>query len=584
MTRRGDELRVRPGRIAHGNKGAHKAKSYVAQVMRATKKAGHVGAHFGGAGKKATRSTFGRGRKAAHALSLKSPTRRVVVMARVVRHRGAKFRSAPLSKHIAYLRREGVTRDGNDARMFDAAGNDADAKAFSDRCEADRHHFRFAISPEDAPRMADLKTFARELMADVEHDLGTRLDWIAVDHWNTDNPHIHVLVRGIADDGKDLVISRDYIASGFRARAAEHVALELGPRTEQEVRSALERDVAAERWTGLDRTLRSAADDNGGIADLRPGRSDEDPELRRLLVGRASKLERLGLAQQVVPGQWTLKPGFEQTLRALSIRGDIVKTMHRHMTDAGREPDVSQFALHPDVPAELVLGRLVARGLHDEQTGTAYAVIDGVDGRTHHLKFSDLEMTGDAQPGAIVEVRVYDDPKGYKRLALAVRSDLAIEAQVTASGATWLDRQLLTSNTPLSHGGFGAEVRSAMEARSERLIKEELAQRRGRRVVFARDLLATLRRREIEASTVKLSKEHGHVFHPAAEGEPVAGIYRRRVTLASGRFAMIDDGLGFQLVPWRPALERYLGQEVRGIATARGGIEWSFGTKRGRSL
>ena len=127
-------------------------------------------------------------------------------MTRIVRHQGSKFRSAPLSKHVAYLKREGVTPDGADARMFDARSDDADTRALAERCEDDRHHFRFTVSPEDAAEMADLRAFTRELMADAERDLGTKLDWVAVDHWNTDNPHIHVLVRGRADDGADLVI------------------------------------------------------------------------------------------------------------------------------------------------------------------------------------------------------------------------------------------------------------------------------------------------------------------------------------------------------------------------------------------
>ena len=159
-----------------------------------------------------------------------------------------------------------------------------------------------------------------------------RLDWVAVDHWNTDNPHVHILIRGRADDGRDLVISRDYISRGFRARAEERVTLELGPRSDLEIRSALEKEVEAERWTGLDRALRNAADDRAGIANLRPHTSESDPELRRLMVGRAAKLERLGFAEQIEPGCWTLKPGLEDTLRDLSIRGDIIKTMHRAMS------------------------------------------------------------------------------------------------------------------------------------------------------------------------------------------------------------------------------------------------------------
>ena len=580
MSRRYDDLRVRPGRIRDSNRGARKSKSYVAQVMRAAKKAGHTGSRFGVGGRKGSRSTFGRGRKASLSLSMKSPSRRVVVKARVVRHRGSKFRSAPLVKHIAYLRREGVTRGGENARMFSARPDEADTKAFAERCEDDRHHFRFIVSPEDAPEMADLKTFTRKLMKEAEHDLGTKLDWVAVDHWNTDNPHIHVLVRGKLANGKDLVINRDYISRGFRLRAAELVGLELGPRSEQEIQSALENNVRAERWTSFDRSLQRVTDDNGGIADLRPEAPNEDPELRRLLVGRAQTLEHFGLAEQVAPGQWTLKAGLEQTLRGLAIRGDIIKTMHRAMSGAGREPDVTGFALHPEAPDTPIVGRLTARGLHDELNGTAYAIIEGTDGRTHHLKFSDLEVTGDVPPGGIVETRAYEDEKGRKRLALAVRSDLSIEAQIVAPGATWIDRQLLARDLAIGNAGFGANVRAAMFARTNHLVGEGLARRQGQRVIFARDLLATLRKRELDDAAGKLAAEHGLAHQALAEGEPVAGVYRQRVTLSSGRFAMIDDGLGFQLVPWRPALEQHLGKEVRGVATATG-IEWSFGRKRG---
>ena len=583
MTPRDDDLRVRPGRIQHGNRGAKRPQTFVGEVMRAAKKAGHVGNSFRSSQGR-SRSRFGRGRRAAVSIRLRSNARRVVMKARVVRHQGARFRSAPLPKHMAYLKREGVTRNGEDARMFDAASDTADERAFAERCEDDRHHFRFIISPEDAAELGDLKTFTRELMRDAEKDLGTRLDWVAVDHWNTDNPHVHVLIRGRADDGRDLVISREYISRGFRDRAAERVTLELGPRSEQEIRTALQREVESERWTSLDRALRDIADECGGVADLRPGSDAEDPELRRLLLGRAAKLERLGLADPVGPACWTLKPGIEPTLRQLGIRGDIIKIMHLAMSAGGHEPDVSTFALHGEEPSDPVLGKLVKRGLDDELKGSAYAIVAGVDGRTHHLRFNDIELTGDAPAGAIVEARVYDDADGRRRLSLATRSDLSIEAQMTASGATWLDRQLLAKDPPLSGGGFGAEVRDAMEARTNHLVAAGLAQRQEQRVVFARDLLATLRRHELEDAAAKLSAETGLAYQPAADGEHVSGVYRQRVALASGRFAMIDDGLGFQLVPWRPALEKELGREVRGVIAPSGNVEWSFGRKRGLGL
>ena len=167
-------------------------------------------------------------------------------------------------------------------------------------CAEDRHHFRFIVSPEDAAQKADLRALTRELMKDAERDLGTELDWVAIDHWNSDNPHVHVLVRGRADHGQDLVINPDYISNGLRGRAAEWVILELGPQSEQTIRAELENEVEAGRWTSLDRSLRDISDEGGGVADLRPGGTGEDPELRRLGIGRA-KLERLGLGEQIGP-------------------------------------------------------------------------------------------------------------------------------------------------------------------------------------------------------------------------------------------------------------------------------------------
>lgn len=583
MTTRDDDLSVRPGRIQHGRRGGKRPQTFVGEVMRAAKKAGHVGHSFRSSQGR-SRSRFGRGRRAAVSIRLRSNARRVVTKARVVRHRGTHFRSAPLPKHIAYLKREGVTRNGEPARMFDAASDEADERTFADRAKDDRHHFRFIVSPEDAAEVGDLKGFTRELVADMEKDLGTRLDWIAVDHWNTDNPHIHLLIRGRADDGQDLVISRDYISRGIRDRAAKRITLELGPRSEQQIQSALERQVEAERWTSLDRALRDISDESGGVADLRPGPNAEDPELRRLLLGRAAKLERLGLAEPVGPACWTLKPGLDDTLRDLGIRGDIIKTMHHALSRNGMEPDVSRFALHGEEPSNSVLGKLVQRGLDDELKGSAYAIVAGVDGRTHHLRFSDIEFTGDAPAGAIVEARVYDDAGGRRRLSLATRSDLSVGEQITARGATWLDRQLLAKDPPLSGGHFGAEVRDAMAARADELVKEGLARREGQRIFFARNLIVTLRRRELEETAGRLSAETGLTFQSAETGERVVGLYRRRVTLASGRFAMIDDGLGFQLVPWRPALEKNLGREVRGVMAPGGNVEWDLGRKRGLGL
>src|SRR5690606_3981947 len=289
-----------------------------------------------------------------------------------------------------------------------------------------------------------------------------------------------------------------------------------------------------------DRQLVRDARDAGAI-DLAPHPDRQPDEYQALKIGRLRKLETLGLAEQVGPGQWTVSQDAEATLRQLGERGDIIKRMHRALTEKGIERGAASYVLAAESLDTPIVGRLVERGLDDEFKGTAYAVVDGVDGRSHHIKLADLDAAGDSAPGSIVELRAYDDPRGRRRVALAVRSDLDVERQVTASGATWLDRQNIARDpAALSESGFGAEVRDALDKRAEHLIEGGFAERHGRRIVFSRNLLDRLRRREVEDVGEKLAAKTGQPFQSAGSGEHVVGTYRQRLTLASGRFAMID--------------------------------------------
>ena len=332
MSERENELRIRTGRIKDRGLRPGRAKSFFDKVARAAKRAGHSSARasrYGG------NSTFGRGRAAYAKAALGNPSRRVIVKARIVRHRGTRFRSASLATHLSYLQRDGTDRDGHEGILFDADGEDIDGRSFATSCENDRHHFRFIVSPEEANEMRDLRGFTRDLMHQAESDLETRLEWAAVAHHNTDNPHVHILVRGVDERGGDLVISRDYIGRGLRARAEGLVSLELGPRSEQEIDSSLAREVTADRWTKLDHSLQLSADDNGGILDLRPATAQTEKRLQSHLLGRAQHLENLGLATSTGPAQWMLEPNAETTLRDLGQRGDIIKTMHDALTRGG---------------------------------------------------------------------------------------------------------------------------------------------------------------------------------------------------------------------------------------------------------
>ncbi|GAA0733336.1 MULTISPECIES: DUF3363 domain-containing protein [Sphingomonas] len=582
------EFRIRPGKVRRSVSASRNARGLVAEVLRAAAKSGMGRRHGWSATARRGQSNFGRGRTAFARSRLFAPSRRVAVKVLPVVQRG---RMAPLSAHLAYLKREGVTREGSPAHMFGADTDRADDRAFAERCKDDRHHFRIIVSPEDATELSDLREYTRDLVRQMEVDLGTRLEWVAVDHWNTDNPHVHLLVRGVDDQGADLRMSREYISHNLRSRAEELAFAELGPKPEHEIERGLEREVTAERWTRLDTEIGRSADELG-IIDLRPDRAGpDDPRIRRLMVGRLQHLETMGLATEAEPGQWAMAPDAQARLRELGTRGDIIRTMGKALQDHGQQRPLDSYEIVSATPARPIVGRLLDKGLHDEVAGTAYAVIDGTDGRTHHVRFPGLEALEHSAPiGGIVELRAISRPNApAPTLVLATRSDLDLTAQAGARGATWLDHRLIERGAGIADAGFGAEVKRAMDSRADHLVREGLARRYGERIVFERGLLDTLRRRELDAAGAEIAGRTGRTYRPVATGVKVAGEYRQRLTLASGRFAMIeslggDGGLGFSLVPWSPGLERQLGRQVAGVVRDGGGIDWSLGRKRGLGL
>src|SRR5208282_2014156 len=216
--------------------------------------------------------------------SLGPRSRRVIVKARLVRVRGGSPRA--LTKHLQYLEREGVTPGGDPGRAYDASTDAANVRAFDARSRQDGYQFRFIVSPEDATRLAELREFIRGLMGKMERDLATRLDWVAVDHWDTDNPHTHIVLRGVDESGEDLFIAREYISHGMRLRACKLATDWLGPRTEREI------------WATLDRQLQARSKDHH--VDLASSAERPLPlDQRARLIGRLQRLEAMGLAREV---------------------------------------------------------------------------------------------------------------------------------------------------------------------------------------------------------------------------------------------------------------------------------------------
>jgi len=210
-------------------------------------------------------------------------------------------------------------------------GDDADGSAFLDRSEKDPHQFRFVVSADEGTRLADLKPFIRDLLSQMERDLNTRLDWVAVDHFNTGHPHTHIVIRGRDMNGEELVMARDYISHAVRGRAQALITLELGPETEVERVQKLFNEVGQERLTRLDRSLIARAKD--GILVVSAA-EEANPMQQTLRVGRLKTLERLGLAKERQQSVWALDRGAEGKLRQLGDRADKLKMMQRAFLSA----------------------------------------------------------------------------------------------------------------------------------------------------------------------------------------------------------------------------------------------------------
>ncbi len=597
-------------------------------------------------------SAFHRGAVAAR-LGVRPPSRnsrRVTVKTRIVNLKRAGARS--IAMHLRYIERDGVTADGSPASAYEKHIDAVDTKEFASRCRDDRHQFRFIVSPEDGAEIADLREFTRELMTHLERDLGTRLDWVAVDHWDTDNPHSHVVLRGKDSTKKDLVIDREYITHGMRARASEVTDGWLGPRSEIEIRQSLNREVEHERWTQIDRAIHERLVD--GVIDLRQRTGGHQALLdRNVQLGRLQHLARMGLAQESTTSVWTVDPRAESVLRAMGERGDIIRTMQRAFSKERRDFDIVA-ATGPSIP---IVGRVAAKGLADEFNDQRSLIVDGVDGRAHYLVLpghtDDLELP----VGAIVAVRANDrlrpadqniaklaqrgvyrtadhlsaayahpiagrspeavveaherrlealrragiverieagvwrvppdltqrglqyDVRRQGAIDLKVLSTLHIERQVRAIGATWLDQQLTVGGSDIGGHAFGAEVRQAIRRRLAFLLEQGLAERQGEQVTPRAGLLATLRNRELAAVARSIESDTGLTYRETRDGESIRGVYRRSLDLASGRFAMLDDGVGFSLVPWRPVMEDHLGRQLRGVAVGMN-ISWDFSRVR----
>jgi type IV secretory pathway VirD2 relaxase len=343
--------------------------------------------------------------------------------------------------HIRYIERDGVEKDGSKGLAYTADGP-ARSEIFEQPRSGERHQFRLIVSPEDAAEL-DLTDYVRRLMARVERDLGRKLEWLAVNHFDTEHPHAHLVIRGVDRSGRELRFDRAYISNGLRWTAQELATQELGPRHELDIQRTCAREITQERFTSLDHELeRRIADGRVEVPSRRrPGRIDEST-----LVARLEHLEAMRLAERLTRSSWSLTEGWQVRLRELGSRGDILKQIHAairgdparyHVVRAGE-------ALEPDAAAggeaRVVSGRVASKGLSDELKGRLYAVIETPTGHAYHVPL-DVRSAEEICTGDIV--------------SLASRREQPIRP---------IDRHIIEAAR--AHGGLYAEKAEAEDATS----------------------------------------------------------------------------------------------------------------------
>ena len=347
--------------------------------------------------------------------------RRAVVKVSLVRLGGKAGQVA--RAHMRYVQRDGVTREGLPGELYGPETDRADGGDFLKRTAHDRHQFRFIISAEDGAEYPDLKPYVRRLMTQVEQDLGTKLDWVAVDHFNTERSHTHVVLRGVDDQGGNLIIAREYIAHGLRERASELVTLDLGPRTDHEIEARLRHDIDQERLTAIDRRLLRRMD---GAREVSP--ADNDPFQQSIAAGRLRKLKAMDLAEDTGAGRYRLAEGLEDTLRRMGERGDIIRLMQRELTARRLDPAGVEQVVSTEL-REPIVGRLIMRGFADEHRDRHYMIVDGVDGRVHYVDIGRVNATPSVPENATVRIE--------PARADATQADRTVDAVARANGGRY---------------------------------------------------------------------------------------------------------------------------------------------------
>ncbi len=460
------------------------------------------------------------------------PRQRAVVKVSFRKHAaGGGSGGGKLIAHASYLERDGAAREGEQGRFYDRTEDEVEGvrDRLRDWAENDKRHFRVMLAPESGARLieedGDLKGYTRDVMARMERDLGVQLDWVAVDHHNTDNPHAHVIIRGVRRDGVELVLPRDYVAHGLREAARDVATERLGERSIADERLRLDREVEARGFNRLDRAIEQELSDKREVLLQRLGRA-RSAAFANAMKARVQELARLGLAKEVRRNVMRFERDWKERLEAarpLDVRRELAR---------GRlyEPRMGRVA-----------GKVMELGPRGENPERAVLVIETPD-KGRLLLNTSMEQIADLQRGSWVAL----EPEG-KRAEVQRLSFHGLDAQVRVRAETELDRELdRQARGVAARLPDAPEVKEALEARAQVLEANGLGGRSpSGKFCFRAGAREDLRRAELEREGDTRVRSGARDLAPEGEAWRV----REVKELFAGRAALLERGRELMVHP-----------------------------------
>jgi hypothetical protein len=493
------------------------------------------------------------------------PRQRVVATVFYQGHGGGA--AGRLIAHGKYLERDGAGPDGEKGQFYDRDRDEVDANP---RLEAwaqeDKRHFRLMLAPESGARIEDLKDFTRATMAQMERDLGAPLDWVAVDHHNTDNPHVHIILRGRRSDGPDLVLPRDYVGHGLR-HAARNVATEmLGNRGPEDERLALERETRSARHTRLDQLLEAEIKTNADVRIQAVGRKLE-PVLRASLRNRVRELAHMGLAHERKRGRFRFEPDWSARLQEIGRGLDIRRRLGRELA-----PGEGKLRLYRPSMGRFT-GEVIEVGGRGDGPGKAYAIVRSPSYGPVFVNVRARAVAG-IEPGGLVAIEPHRHEGRGNRVKVQTLSALPLEAQIQARAETELDREL--ARGVAGEAGKLPSTPAVNDALAQRIAWHEREKSGGRdltgRFEFEVGALKRLREAELSQERRAFAKRLGKRAIAIDDGLEREWTVRGFKILHQGRVAMLERNDGVALAPLAAGQQLAIGKNYS-ISIASGKIK-----------